>query len=42
MRDYHINVFCSDDADGYIADIPDLQHCCGLRGNSLKKPCKRS
>ena len=27
MRDYHINVFCSDDDDGYIADIPDLQHC---------------
>ena len=27
MRDYHINVFCSDDDDGYVADIPDLQHC---------------
>jgi predicted RNase H-like HicB family nuclease len=27
MRDYHINVFYSDDDAGYIADIPDLQHC---------------
>ena len=27
MRDYHINVFYSDDDDGYIADIPDLQYC---------------
>ena len=27
MTDYHINVFCSEDDDGYIADIPDLQHC---------------
>jgi predicted RNase H-like HicB family nuclease len=27
MKDYHINVFYSDDDDGYIADIPDLQHC---------------
>lgn len=27
MRDYHINVFCSEDDGGYIADIPDLQHC---------------
>lgn len=27
MRDYHINVFFSDEDDGYIADIPDLTHC---------------
>jgi predicted RNase H-like HicB family nuclease len=27
MRDYHINIFYSDEDDGYIADIPDLQHC---------------
>jgi predicted RNase H-like HicB family nuclease len=27
MRDYHINVFFSEDDKGYIADIPDLQHC---------------
>ena len=27
MKDYHINIFCSDKDEGYIADIPDLQHC---------------
>ena len=27
MKDYHINVFYSDDDEGYIADIPDLKHC---------------
>ena len=27
MRDYHINVFYSEEDGGYIADIPDLQHC---------------
>ena len=27
MRDYHINIFFSEEDDGYIADIPDLSHC---------------
>ncbi len=27
MKDYHINVFYSDEDEGYIADIPDLQFC---------------
>ena len=27
MKDYHINIFCSDEDGGYIADIPDLEHC---------------
>lgn len=27
MRDYHINIFWSDDDEGYIADIPDLDAC---------------
>ena len=27
MRDYHINVFYSEEDEGYIADIPDLVHC---------------
>ena len=27
MKDYHINIFPSDEDGGYIADIPDLQHC---------------
>jgi predicted RNase H-like HicB family nuclease len=26
-RDYHINVFYSQDDGGYIADIPDLDAC---------------
>jgi len=27
MKDYHINVFYSDDDEGYVADIPDLKFC---------------
>jgi predicted RNase H-like HicB family nuclease len=27
MKDYHINVFFSEEDQGYIADIPDLKHC---------------
>lgn len=27
MKDYHINIFCSDEDGGYIADIPDLAYC---------------
>jgi predicted RNase H-like HicB family nuclease len=27
MRDYHINVFYSEEDAAYIADIPDLRHC---------------
>jgi predicted RNase H-like HicB family nuclease len=27
MKDYHINVFFSEEDQGYIADIPDLSHC---------------
>jgi predicted RNase H-like HicB family nuclease len=27
MKDYHINIFYSDDDEGYIADIPDLEAC---------------
>jgi predicted RNase H-like HicB family nuclease len=27
MRDYHINIFYSEDDNGYIADIPDLEVC---------------
>jgi predicted RNase H-like HicB family nuclease len=27
MKDYHINIFYSEEDDGYIADIPDLQYC---------------
>ena len=27
MSDYHINIFYSDEDQGYIADIPDLDSC---------------
>jgi predicted RNase H-like HicB family nuclease len=27
MRDYHINIFYSEDDEGYIADVPDLEAC---------------
>jgi len=27
MKDYHINIFYSEQDGGYIADIPDLVHC---------------
>lgn len=27
MKDYHINIFYSDEDEGYIADIPDLKYC---------------
>jgi predicted RNase H-like HicB family nuclease len=27
MKDYHINVFYSEEDEGYIADIPDLAAC---------------
>jgi len=27
MQDYHINIFYSEDDNGYIADNPDLEAC---------------
>jgi len=27
MKDYHINIFYSEEDGGYIADIPDLESC---------------
>lgn len=33
MKDYHVNVFYSDEDGGYIADIPDLQ-CCSAFGKT--------
>jgi predicted RNase H-like HicB family nuclease len=27
MKDYHINIFYSQEDEGYIADIPDLKYC---------------
>ncbi len=33
MRDYHINIFYSEEDGGYIADIPDL-NACSAYGNT--------
>jgi predicted RNase H-like HicB family nuclease len=27
MKDFHINIFYSQEDEGYIADIPDLRFC---------------
>lgn len=27
MKDYHINIFYSEEDEGYIGDIPDLKYC---------------
>lgn len=27
MKDYHINIFWSDENGEYIADVPDLKYC---------------
>jgi predicted RNase H-like HicB family nuclease len=27
MKDYHINIFYSDEDEAYIGDIPDLKYC---------------
>ena len=39
MKDYHINIFFSEEDEGYIADIPDLQ-CCSAFGKSPEEAMK--
>jgi predicted RNase H-like HicB family nuclease len=36
MKDYHINIFFSDEDEGYIADLPDLEACSAF-GNTPQK-----
>lgn len=36
MKDYHVNVFYSEEDEGYIADIPDLKHCSAFGETSEK------
>ena len=36
MRDYHINIFYSEEDGGYIADIPDLDACSAF-GNTAEE-----
>lgn len=39
LKDYHINIFYSDEDKCYIADIPDLQYCsaCGETADEALK-----
>ena len=30
MKDYHINIFWSDEDGAYVADVPDLEACSAL------------
>lgn len=39
MKDYHINIFYSEDDEGYIADIPDLAYCSAF-GNTPEEALK--
>ena len=39
MKDYHINVFYSEEDEGYIADILDLEHCSAF-GNTPDEALK--
>jgi len=36
MKDYHINIFYSEEDGGYIADIPDLS-CCSAFGETAEE-----
>lgn len=33
MKDYHINIFYSEEDEAYIADIPDLKYCSAIGAN---------
>ena len=41
MKDYHINIFYSEEDKGYIADIPDLRHCSAF-GTSQEEALKEA
>ena len=36
MKDYHINIFYSEEDGGYVADIPDLS-CCSAFGETAEE-----
>jgi len=40
MKDYHINIFYSDEDGGYIADIPDLDACSAF-GNTPEEALRQ-
>ena len=40
MKDYHINIFHSEEDNGYIADIPDLEACSAF-GNTPEEALRQ-
>ena len=36
MKDYQVNIFYSEEDEGYIADIPDLE-CCSAFGRTAEE-----
>ena len=36
MKDHHVNIFYSEEDEGYIADIPDLE-CCSAFGETAEE-----
>ena len=40
MKDYHIDIYYSEEAGGYIADIPDLESCSAF-GNTPDEALKQ-
>ncbi|MEH2275814.1 MAG: type II toxin-antitoxin system HicB family antitoxin [Nostoc sp.] len=40
MKNYHINIFYSEEDDGYIVDIPDLKYCSAFGSTEKKSLCE--
>ena len=40
MKDYHINIFYSEEDGGYVADIPDLEVCSAF-GNTPEEALRQ-
>jgi predicted RNase H-like HicB family nuclease len=36
VKDYHINIFYSDEDGGYVADIPDLKVCSAFGATAVE------
>ena len=39
MKSHHIDIFYSEEDQGYIADIPDLKYCSAF-GDTEEKACQ--
>ncbi|HRP68106.1 MAG TPA: hypothetical protein PLY93_01060 [Turneriella sp.] len=40
MKDYHVNIFYSDEDEGYIADIRDLNHSSTFGNTPEEELCR--